>query len=197
MFQSVPMNSECLCPSPGRFSFYVRRGAAGLVANQQCSMVGTDVVCEWRWSQEAGSLLGIGTDSLWEFCAWHIDTSTVSEHQVLWAFSGTWFLITSTSRIGCGQIGGFLLPLLELLWCSLTSSHYSSQIEEPALLHRSVAGAHPEHSGKETTAILRAGADISINPLLIRGPYLPAHACTFNPVHWAVKMPNPSPHRFI
>lgn len=140
MFQSVPMNSECLCPSPGRFSFYVRRGAAGLVANQQCSMVGTDVVCEWRWSQEAGSLLGIGTDSLWEFCAWHIDTSTVSEHQVLWAFSGTWFLITSTSRIGCWQIGEvpasppwatsmftYLIPLQQPDWGTSFIASFSSR----------------------------------------------------------------------
>lgn len=39
------------------------------------------------------------------FCPWHRDTSAVSEHQVLWAFSGTYYFIASSSRIRCGQMG--------------------------------------------------------------------------------------------
>lgn len=41
------------------------------------------------------------------FCPWHIDTSAASEHQVPWAFSGTFGLIaSSSSQIRCGQMGG-------------------------------------------------------------------------------------------
>lgn len=74
------------------------------------------------------------------FCAWHIDTSTVSEHQVLWAFSGTLFLITSTSRIGCWQIGEvpasppwatsmftYLIPLQKPDWGTSSIASFSSR----------------------------------------------------------------------
>lgn len=39
------------------------------------------------------------------FCPWHIAAPSVSEHQVLWAFSGMFCLMTSSCRIRCGQMG--------------------------------------------------------------------------------------------
>jgi len=70
-----------------------------------------------------------------ELCPWHVDTSRISEHQVLWAFSGTFCLISAW------RWERFLLPLLDLLWCS---SCHSSQREEQAPSHDSVAEADPE-----------------------------------------------------
>lgn len=99
------MNSECLCPSPGRFLFYVRRGAAGPVVNQWRCMVGTDVVCKQRWSfrklahslallQAPFGVLPMGHSYL--RCLWASGTL---------GFSGTFCLMTSSCRIRCGQMG--------------------------------------------------------------------------------------------
>lgn len=84
-----------------------------------CSTWGTEQLAQWStskavWLAQMWFANRDGVSGSWltpwlcyrlplGFCPWHTDTSTVSERQVLWAFSGT-FCLTKSYRIRCWQM---------------------------------------------------------------------------------------------